>query len=118
MLRTGTLFFGEDFDQKFPVEIDFVPMMRKENGGEVFVAEGRPSLPDSRTRLIDCPMDDLILPAELWRDENEHAYKREQARSFEQVCSRLYLGNIAAALPYLNTRRGWGSHFFVSTIST
>lgn len=39
MLRTGALFFGEDFDQKFSVEIDFVPMMRKENEGECFVAE-------------------------------------------------------------------------------
>ena len=39
MLRTGTLFFGEDFGQKFSVEIDFVPMMRKENESEFFVAE-------------------------------------------------------------------------------
>lgn len=36
MLRTGTLFFGEDFDQKISVEIDFVPMMRKENEHELF----------------------------------------------------------------------------------
>ena len=33
------LFFGEDFDQKFSVEIDFVPMSRKENESEYFVAE-------------------------------------------------------------------------------
>ena len=39
MLRTGALFFDENFDQKFSVEIDFVPMMRKENEGECFVAE-------------------------------------------------------------------------------
>ena len=39
MLRTGALLFGEDFDQKFSVEIDFVPMMRKENEREFFVAE-------------------------------------------------------------------------------
>ena len=39
MLRTGALLFGEDFDQKFSVEIDFVPMMRKENESEFFVAE-------------------------------------------------------------------------------
>ena len=39
MLRTGALFFGEDFDQKFSVEIDFVPMSRKENESEYFVAE-------------------------------------------------------------------------------
>ena len=30
MLRAGALFFGEDFDQKFSVEIDFVPMTQKE----------------------------------------------------------------------------------------
>ena len=39
MLRTGALLFGEDFDQKFSVEIAFVPMMRKENESEFFVAE-------------------------------------------------------------------------------
>ena len=39
MLRTGALFFDENFDQRFSVEIDFVPMMRKENESEVFVAE-------------------------------------------------------------------------------
>ena len=39
MLRTGALFFDEDFDQRFSVEIDFVPMMRKETEGECFVAE-------------------------------------------------------------------------------
>ena len=39
MLRAGALLFGEDFDQKFSVEIDFVPMMRKENESEFFVAE-------------------------------------------------------------------------------
>ena len=39
MLRTGALLFGENFDQKFSVEIDFVPMMRKENEREFFVAE-------------------------------------------------------------------------------
>ena len=31
MLRTGALLFGENFDQKFSAEIDFVPMTRKEN---------------------------------------------------------------------------------------
>ncbi len=35
----SALLFGEDFDQKFSVEIDFVPMMRKENESEFFVAE-------------------------------------------------------------------------------
>ena len=39
MLRAGALLFGEDFDQKFSVEIDFVPMSRKENESEYFVAE-------------------------------------------------------------------------------
>lgn len=39
MLRAGALFFGEDFDQKFSVEIDFVPMTQKENESEFFVAE-------------------------------------------------------------------------------
>ena len=39
MLRAGALLFGEDFDQKFSVEADFVPMMRKENESEFFVAE-------------------------------------------------------------------------------
>ena len=39
MLRTGALLFGENFDQKFSAEIDFVPMTRKENESEFFVAE-------------------------------------------------------------------------------
>ena len=39
MLRTGALLFGEDFDQKFSIEVGFVPMMQKENESEFFVAE-------------------------------------------------------------------------------
>lgn len=38
MLRTGVLLFGDGFDRKFSMEIDFVLMLRKENESEYFAA--------------------------------------------------------------------------------
>jgi len=39
MISRSSRFFGRDFEQSFPIEVNFVPMMHPAEEDEIFIAE-------------------------------------------------------------------------------